>query len=119
MLDAFGDDAVKIATAEIAFTALYVLTFLVVVTSIDAPNQYCGIALGLVCMGVYLAAMPVSGAVLNPAVALGLDVAGSLNDSDFGKCLGYLLYELLGILLAAGLFQLFWHGDHREEIVET
>lgn len=69
----------------------------------DGGNQYYGIAIGFVIVAGAYGAGNISGGCFNPAVALALD-ASSVS-SGFGYSLIYILFELLGALLAVGLFQ--------------
>eukprot|EP00441_Pelagodinium_beii_P037579 CAMPEP_0197629116 /NCGR_PEP_ID=MMETSP1338-20131121/7111_1 /TAXON_ID=43686 ORGANISM="Pelagodinium beii, Strain RCC1491" /NCGR_SAMPLE_ID=MMETSP1338 /ASSEMBLY_ACC=CAM_ASM_000754 /LENGTH=459 /DNA_ID=CAMNT_0043200131 /DNA_START=52 /DNA_END=1431 /DNA_ORIENTATION=+ len=65
-------------------------------------NQYFGLAIGFVIIAAGYGAGAVSGACLNPAVSIGIDVASI--GMGFGWCVAYAFFELLGAALSAWLF---------------
>lgn len=69
------------------------------------PNQYYGLAIGFVIAAGGYAAGGISGGALNPAVALGIDLASVLKHG-FGYSLVYVLFEFVGAALAALLFRI-------------
>lgn len=106
LLDSFGDTGVRILFGEAVFTALIVFAFLTTVAATSLPNQYFGLAVGMAGIASYLGAWDLSLSVLNPALAIALDISAVLGGTKFGHCLGYVLYELVGGVLAAGLLVL-------------
>ena len=91
----------KIFAAEYLFTFLLVLTYLMVSSNIKAAgNSYFGIAIGLVYFVGIAVVGSISGAVLNPAVALGLAVVRYIPYDQLGF---YLLAEILAGLSAGFL----------------
>ena len=89
-------------------------TFLLVLVALragvqDAPNQYHGLALGLVVVAGGVAVGGLSGGCFNPAVALSVDFGSVLAaarspGAQYGKGYAYAGAELAGAALAAGLF---------------
>merc|ERR1719262_1521298 len=67
----------------------------------QGPNQYYGLAIGFVIIAGAYGAGAVSGGCFNPAVAIGIDVSSA----QFGVywCAPYVVFELIGAALAAGL----------------
>merc|ERR1719316_2559881 len=91
-------------TVEIAYTFMLCFVVLNVATAAkNAGNQFFGLAIGFVIIAGGYAAGGISGGAFNPAVAFGIDVAGSA--TQFGWCFYYLVYELIGAAVAAGLFR--------------
>jgi len=92
---------------EIVYT--FMLCFVVLNVAVaekgaNSGNQYFGLAIGFVIIaaGVYGAGMA-SGGCFNPAVAIAIDVS-SLS-KGFGWCIAFMLWELIGAVLAAVLFR--------------
>mmetsp|Transcript_59808 Transcript_59808/g.110715 ORF Transcript_59808/g.110715 Transcript_59808/m.110715 type:complete len:466 (-) Transcript_59808:33-1430(-) len=84
-------------------------------------HQFFGLAIGMVLAAGGIAAGPLSGSCLNPAVSIALDVASS--GKGFGWCLVYVGFQLAGAALASLLYRLlrpneFLHGT-REEAAST
>jgi len=93
------------AVAEILYT--FMLCFVVLNTACNkasVENQYYGLAIGFVIVAGGYAVGGVSGGALNPAVALGIDLASVLKHG-FGYSLLYVLFEFLGAALAAAAFR--------------
>jgi len=67
-----------------------------------ANNQYFGLAIGFVLMAAIPSGGHISGGCFNPAVALGIDLSSML--LGFYWWISYVIFELLGAALAAGLF---------------
>eukprot|EP00933_Yihiella_yeosuensis_P026281 TRINITY_DN2039_c1_g1_i1.p1 TRINITY_DN2039_c1_g1~~TRINITY_DN2039_c1_g1_i1.p1 ORF type:complete len:458 (+),score=88.67 TRINITY_DN2039_c1_g1_i1:135-1508(+) len=65
-------------------------------------NQYYGLAIGFVIIAGAYSAGAVSGGCFNPAVALAIDISSA--GVGFGWSLLYVVAELLGAVIAAGLF---------------
>lgn len=93
------------ALAEILYT--FMLCFVVLNTACNKAsdgNQYFGLAIGFVIVAGGYAVGGVSGGALNPAVALGIDLASVLKHG-FGYSLWYVIFELVGAALAAAFFR--------------
>jgi len=67
-------------------------------------TQYYGLAIGFVIVAGGYAAGPISGGALNPAVAFGIDLAGTIQHR-FGYSVWYILFQLLGSVAAHLLFR--------------
>jgi len=67
-----------------------------------ANNQYFGLAIGLVLMAAIPSGGHISGGCFNPAVALGIDLSSSM--MGFYWWISYVCFEILGAVLAAGLY---------------
>jgi len=70
--------------------------------NVAEKNQYFGLAIGFCVVAGAYGAGAVSGGCFNPAVALGLDA--SSYSAGFGNSLAYVVFELVGAAMAAGLF---------------
>jgi aquaporin Z len=102
-------DTLPAFIAELVFTFILVFVVLNVATSKDHPNNsFYGLAIGgTVIVGAF-AVGSISGGGFNPAVALGLSVAGVFAWSNFWL---YLLAPLVGGALAALVFRLLNKDD--------
>jgi len=78
--------------------------------SLDGNQQFYGLAIGFVIIAGGYGAGHISGGAFNPAVALGIDIASAI---PFGVFWGpiYVVYELIGAALAAGLFRVVRPDD--------
>lgn len=93
------------ACLELLYTAMLAYVILAVVASRTAgsqQNHVFGVAIGLVLLAAS-PCEPISGAILNPAASLGLEVAGGGQHGPYG--LAYALLQLLGGALAVLAFQ--------------
>merc|ERR1719456_2230753 len=92
-------------TAELLFTFILCFVVLNVATTRLSSKDFFGLAIGsCVIVGGY-AVGPISGACLNPAVAIGLDSAAVLHGAKLELAgLPYSFFEILGGCLAAGAF---------------
>ena len=98
------EESVKLAILEFFFTFLLVFTIMNVAVRKSAQgNSYFGLAIGLVVLAGALTVGPISGAVFNPAVALGITV---MQASPWGLLLWYFASQIAGALVAAGVFEL-------------
>lgn len=91
----------------VEFMYTFMLAFVVLncaVAKKATPNQYYGLAIGFVILSGGYAAGPVSGGALNPAVSLGIDIGSALFSSGFGWSLWYLVYQLLGAVIATAAY---------------
>lgn len=91
---------------ELVFTALLALVVLSVAT-VDHPlSEYFGLAIGACVIVGGCAVGAVSGGSLNPAVSVGITTAHALNGGAFQNCVIYSGIELVGGVVAAGMFML-------------
>jgi len=99
---------------EVLYTCMLCFVVLNVATARkNADNEFYGLAIGFVIVAGGYAAGGISGGAFNPAVAFGIEVSSG----TFGWSYLYLIYELIGSALAAGLFFLVRpddNGQHRE-----
>lgn len=91
--------------SEVILTAVFVL---VILASTKTAPATAGIAISLTLVGVHFAGIPFSGASVNPARSFGPAVVGS--GSGLGELWVYLVFPLVGGLIAVGLWQLFRPG---------
>lgn len=98
----------KAVLAEVLFTMLLVLVVLKVATAKGTVgNQYFGLAIGFTVMASAFAIGPISGAALNPAVAIGLIAMDAIKGgSSAANVWVYIVGPLAGAALAAGLFNI-------------
>jgi len=90
--------------AEVLYTFMLCFVVLNAATARkNADNQYYGLAIGFVIIAGGYGAGGISGGAFNPAVAIGIDTSSA--GLGFGWCFVYVGFELLGSLLAAGLFR--------------
>lgn len=103
--------------AEILYTFMLCFVVLnVAVAKKATPNQYYGLAIGFVIVAGGYAVGPISGACLNPAVAIGIDTSSA--GLGFGWCLAYTCYEFIGAALAALLFMVVRPEEFKEDADE-
>jgi aquaporin Z len=94
-----GDVTIAALVAEVVFTFALMWVILHVADLRHAPdNAWYGIAIAGVVAAAILAAGPVSGAVLNPAVAI---AAGIIGARSWAQVAAYIPAELMGAVLAA------------------
>jgi aquaporin Z len=111
-----GDYGMKAAlTAEVLFTFMLVLVVLAVATTQNVNNSFSGLAIGSCVAAGGLASASLSGGVFNPAVALGLmsDNFISEHDVPWVNFLFWLVAEMVGALLAAGMFFMTWRSEYK------
>lgn len=106
-----GFHTMEAGLCEVFYTFMLVFVFLNVTCSKAnaGKNQFSGLAIGFVIIAGAYGAGAVSGGAFNPAVALGVDITRPL--ADFGWCLGYSLFHMVGAALAAILFKVVRPGD--------
>ncbi|CAE7406298.1 TIP4-2 [Symbiodinium natans] len=75
-------------------------------------NEFYGMAIGAMVLAASYAAGPVSGGLINPAITVGVDIAGA--GVGFGKSLLYAVFQLLGAGIAALLFKVVRPMDFDE-----
>merc|ERR1719171_1962254 len=92
----------QVMLVEMLYTCMLCFVVLNVATAgKNQPNEYYGLAIGFVIVAGGYAAGGISGGAFNPAVAIGIDAAGSAS----GWCLYYYFYQLVGAALASGFFR--------------
>jgi len=99
-----GFNLFQAGAAELIYT--WMLCFVVLnccVSKQSAPNEYFGLAIGFVVVAGGYGAGHISGGCFNPAVALGIDLSSA--GLGFGWSGVYVMFELVGAVLAAVLFQ--------------
>ena len=102
-------DWMQLGVGEIVFTFALVMVILHVASaSKQAGNQYFGLAIGFMVMAGAFAVGPVSGAVFNPAVLLGLWILGATSALH---ALVILMATFVGGLLAAITFRALHQVD--------
>jgi aquaporin Z len=97
--------------AELLYT--FLLCFVVLNTATakrHATDQFYGLAIGLVFIAGGYSAGHVSGGCFNPALAFGIDVTGAA--VKFGWSIVYIIFELLGAVLAAVLYRIVRPDDY-------
>ena len=97
------EDSVKLAIMEFFFTFLLVFTIMnVACRKSTQGNSYYGFAIGFVVFAGILVVGPISGAVFNPAVALGLS---AMQSTPWALLLWYFGAQIAGSVVAASLFE--------------
>ena len=97
----------QVAVAEIIFT--FVLCFVVLSVAISektAAPEFFGLAIGSCVTVGGFAIGGISGGSLNPAVSVGIATADTFNGGNIANCLVYALFEVIGALMAAGVFEM-------------
>jgi len=96
--------------AELVFTFILCFVVLCVATNSKVDNNhYYGLAIGIVVLSGAITAGPISGGAFNPAVALGLSIAGGFSSVGYG--LMVTISNLLGGLVAAACFYVTVPGE--------
>jgi aquaporin Z len=99
-----GFGLVEAGMCELLYTFMLCFVVLnVAVATKTTPNHYYGLSIGFVIIAGAYGAGAVSGGCFNPAVAIGIDVSSA--HLGIGWCAVYLVFELIGAALAAGLFK--------------
>jgi len=80
------------------------------------PNQFDGLAVGLVVIAAGLSAVNVSGAVINPALSVGFELMGVEDGGLWGGI--YCIYHVAGALIACLLFRICRPEESLDEIPE-
>lgn len=95
----------EVAVAEIMFTFLLCFVVLSVATVETPLSEYFGLAIGSCVTAGGYAIGAVSGGSLNPAVSFGIGISGTLVGGSAINCILYTVFEIIGGLMAAGLFR--------------
>jgi len=113
----------QVSIAELIYTAMLCFVFLNCATITrnnpqDDQNHFFGLAVGFVFIAAGHATGGISGALLNPAVTVGLDIlgVGAGDWASIGWRILYVFFQILGAALAACLFLAC---RHREKGVES
>jgi len=109
----------QVALIEVLYTALLCFVWLNVSCSVrnnpeNDKNQFFALAIGFAVIAAGYAGGNISGAVLNPSLALGLDLSGWWRGGGILWGFRYALVELLGAFLGAGLFRVCRAEDYME-----
>lgn len=89
---------------ELAFTALFVW---VIMAAVKRGGNHAPLAISLTLVAIHLGAIPVSGSSVNPARSFG----PALVSGEFGDLWVYIVFPLLGAVIAYGLYRLFPVAD--------
>jgi len=100
-------------TGEFMFTFVLCTVVLSVATVENPLSHYFGFAIGMCITTGGCAIGGVSGGSLNPAVSLGISSAALLNGGKFWPCLVYSAVELLGGVLAMGIFRITRPSEYK------
>jgi aquaporin Z len=114
-IDWSGRDLGAAFAVELLFTFALAFVVLNVATSADHPNNsFYGLAIGATVLAGAVAVGGISGAAFNPAVALGVSVAGIVSWSMLWM---YLLANLVGGALAALAFRYLAPEDSTDSVL--
>ncbi|MFP3913499.1 MAG: MIP/aquaporin family protein [Actinomycetota bacterium] len=94
--------------SELILTTVFVL---VILASTRTAPASAGLAISLTLVAVHFAGIPFSGASVNPARSFGPALVGA----SFGGLWVYLVFPLVGGVVAWGLWQLFAPGQEEED----
>lgn len=107
-----GFNLFQAGLAELIYTWMLCFVVLNVAASKrSGPNEYFGLAIGFVVVAGGYGAGHISGGCFNPAVALGIDLSSA--GLGFGWSLVYVVFELVGAVLAAGCYQFIRKEDEQ------
>eukprot|EP00747_Dinoflagellata_sp_TGD_P125956 gnl/TRDRNA2_/TRDRNA2_174230_c0_seq3.p1 gnl/TRDRNA2_/TRDRNA2_174230_c0~~gnl/TRDRNA2_/TRDRNA2_174230_c0_seq3.p1 ORF type:complete len:494 (-),score=86.94 gnl/TRDRNA2_/TRDRNA2_174230_c0_seq3:73-1554(-) len=108
------------ALVEILFT--FMLCFVVLNVACSkahgGKDQFYGFAIGFVYVAGGYGAGHISGGCFNPAIAFGIDVSSAIQ-KGFGWCIVYTGFELVGVLLAAGIYRIIRPEDFVEDDLDA
>jgi aquaporin Z len=106
----FGTGLIPALVVEVIFTFALAFVVLNVATRSDVQgNQYFGLAIGAILAVGVAAGGAISGAVYNPAIAIGTNLTGLLRSTpNVVSLLSYVGSELLGAALAALIFMILF-----------
>jgi aquaporin Z len=113
-----GYDWTHAAAAEILYTAM--LAFVVLncaCARANAGNQYFGLAIGFVIVAGGYSVGSISGANLNPAVSVGIDVASA--KLGFGWSIAYTGFQLVGASIAALMYKIVHPEEFGDKTAQT
>jgi len=111
-----GHSWFEACTAETVYTFFLCYVVLCVATVKNPPtSHYFGLVIGAcVTTGGY-AIGALSGGSLNPAVSIGISTSHIIGGGNFWHCLVYSVFEILGGLIAVGLFHVTHPGEYEEK----
>eukprot|EP00435_Cladocopium_sp_Y103_P045217 s423_g12.t3 len=113
-LACYGVFQMRMGVAPVAPFQFWEAAFLELLTNNPSSNQnnFSGLAIGLVIVAGGHAAGPISGAIFNPAAAIGLEVGGADGSQAFG--LAYAFIQLLAGFLGAAFYRLARKHEYLE-----
>eukprot|EP00747_Dinoflagellata_sp_TGD_P125975 gnl/TRDRNA2_/TRDRNA2_174230_c4_seq24.p1 gnl/TRDRNA2_/TRDRNA2_174230_c4~~gnl/TRDRNA2_/TRDRNA2_174230_c4_seq24.p1 ORF type:complete len:456 (-),score=106.61 gnl/TRDRNA2_/TRDRNA2_174230_c4_seq24:49-1416(-) len=102
--------------AEVVFTFVLCFVVLAVATTKNSLTEYFGLAIGSCVTVGGFAIGAVSGGSLNPAVSVGISTSALRDHSGkFWHCAVYIVFELLGAGIAAGMFRLTHKSEYEDD----
>lgn len=107
----------QLCAGEIFFTCLLVFVVLSVATTKEPSKDYFGLIIGMVVTVAGFAGGRF-GCCINPAVAVGIDVAHMTNLKGFSEASSIFYYcacEFVGAIIAVGIFRLLRQEEYEEE----
>ena len=107
-----GFDLLSVAIIEIVLTAIFVLIVLGTTTTKGVPTGFGPIAAGLGLTLVHLVSIPVSNTSVNPARSLATAVFQG--DWALGQVWAFILFPVIGALLAGGLWMVIGEPEAAE-----
>merc|ERR1719215_2489255 len=116
-----GYNGYQAALAEIFFTFLLCFVVLSVATVKVPLSEYFGLAIGSCVTAGGYAIGAVSGGSLNPAVSVGISSAHILSGGGgrmLANCILYTIFELIGGVVAAGLFKATHVSEYQDKETE-
>jgi aquaporin Z len=105
----YGFDWQHVAVAEFIFTAVlcYIVLAVAYTKQAQRKTQFFGLIIGSAVTAGGIAVGPISGGVFNPAVALGVSLAGIFGGAhEFWHCIPYMFFEVLAGGFAAATYMI-------------
>mmetsp|Transcript_81781 Transcript_81781/g.227695 ORF Transcript_81781/g.227695 Transcript_81781/m.227695 type:complete len:519 (+) Transcript_81781:125-1681(+) len=114
-----GFNAIEAALVEVLFTSMISFVFLSCAASWNNnpsrdPNQFAAIAIAFSVVAGSQACRRVSGSVMNPAIAIGLQLSNLTTEKKTGWAMLYLMCEIFGALLASCAFRVVRPMERRD-----